>query len=216
MAIVDVTISDVSERDPRSRSLLESEVAPDPFAQFAAWIEDARSAGIELPEAMTLATAAADGMPSARMVLLKEHGPEGFVFFTGYESRKGRDLADNPRAALVLYWHELGRQVRVEGDVQRLPREQSDAYFRTRPLGSRLAAWVSPQSDIVPSRAALEESYRDASSELGAEVPLPEHWGGYRVLPRSLEFWQHRENRLHDRLRYRLDGSVWVVERLAP
>jgi pyridoxamine 5'-phosphate oxidase len=189
---------------------------PDPFKQFAAWLREAEAAGIELAEAMTLATATRDGRPSARMVLLKQHGPEGFVFFTGYESRKGRELAENPRAALVFYWHELGRQVRVEGTVERLPPEESRSYFDTRPVGSRLAAWASPQSQPLTSREALDALYEEAVSTYGeSDVPLPSHWGGFRVQPSSFEFWQHRRDRLHDRFRYRLDPD-WVVERLAP
>ncbi len=203
--------------DPRAGTLRKSDLAADPFEQFAAWLRDAEAAGIELAEAMTLATATRDGKPSARMVLLKEHGREGFVFFTGYESRKGRELAENPHAALVFYWHELGRQVRVEGTVERLPREESQAYFDTRPVGSRLAAWASPQSQPVPSREALDALYEQAVAANGkGDVPLPPAWGGFRLRPSSLEFWQHRKNRLHDRFRYRLDDVVWVVERLAP
>ncbi len=196
--------------------LLESDVADDPFEQFAAWLAEAAEAGIELPEAMTLATATRDGAPSARMVLLKEYGPDGFVFFTGYGSRKGRELDENPQAALVFYWHELGRQVRVEGSVERLPAADSDAYFRTRPVESRHAAWASRQSEVIPSREALDERYAEAAATYGEDVPLPETWGGYRLRPRSIEFWQHRASRLHDRLRYRLDEDGWIVERLAP
>jgi len=207
----------VSEPDARARPLVESDLGDDPFDQFAAWLDAARAAGVELAEAMTLATASGDGRPSARMVLLKEHGPTGFVFFTGYESRKGRDLAENPRAALVFYWHELGRQVRVEGEVERVPPAESEAYFRTRPLGSRLAAWTSLQSSVVASRNALDVRYAEFAATYGdGDVPLPPHWGGYRLRPSSIEFWQHRQSRLHDRLRYRLDGTVWVLERLAP
>jgi pyridoxamine 5'-phosphate oxidase len=210
------TISNVPERDPRSGALLEGDLAGDPFAQFGGWLDEAGAAGIGLPEAMTLATATRDGTPSARMVLLKEHGPDGFVFFTGYESRKGHELADNPRAALVFYWHELGRQVRVEGSVERLPRGDSEAYFTTRPIGSRQAAWASRQSEVLRSREELDERYAEVAATYGDDVPLPESWGGYRLRPSAIEFWQHRENRLHDRLRYRLDGGRWVVERLAP
>jgi pyridoxamine 5'-phosphate oxidase len=203
--------------DPRAAPLSESDLDPDPFAQFAAWLEEAASAGIELPEAMTLATASAGASPSARMVLLKGHGPEGFVFFSGYESRKGRELDENPRAALVFYWHELGRQVRIEGTVERLPREESEAYFRTRPLGSRLAALASRQSEVVSSREELDARFDEARARhADGEVPLPPAWGGFRLVPHVLELWQHRENRLHDRLRYRLEADGWVVERLEP
>lgn len=202
--------------DPRAGILSEDGVAEDPFAQFAAWLDEAVEAGIELPEAATLATATRDARPSARMVLLKGHGPGGFVFFTGYESRKGHELDENPRAALVFYWHELGRQVRLEGAVDRLLRAESDAYFATRPLASRLAAWASPQSEVIPDREALDARYEESAAAHGEDVPLPATWGGYRLRPAVFEFWQHRENRLHDRLRYRPDGDVWVVERLAP
>lgn len=202
--------------DPRAGILSEDGVAEDPFVQFAAWLDEAVEAGIELPEAATLATATRDARPSARMVLLKGHGPGGFVFFTGYESRKGHELDENPRAALVFYWHELGRQVRLEGAVDRLPRAESDAYFATRPLASRLAAWASPQSEVIPDREALDARYEESAAAHGEDVPLPATWGGYRLRPAVFEFWQHRENRLHDRLRYRPDGDVWVVERLAP
>jgi pyridoxamine 5'-phosphate oxidase len=202
----------VTEAQP----FLESDLADDPFTQFADWFDAARAAGIEAPEVMTLATATPDGRPSARMVLLKEHGPGGFVFFTGYESRKGRELAENPRAALVFYWRPLGRQVRIEGEVERLDAADSEAYFRTRPLQSRYGAWASRQSEVIPDRESLDLRYEEAAERFGADVPLPEHWGGYRLRPDAIEFWQHRENRLHDRFRYRLDGTEWLVERLSP
>lgn len=206
----------MTDLDPRSRPLLEADLADDPFTQFAAWFEEARAAGVAVPETMTLATATADGRPSARMVLLKEHGPGGFVFFTGYESRKGRELEENPSAALVFYWQPLGRQVRVEGAVERLPCAESEAYFRTRPLESRYGAWASPQSEVIPSRADLDERYAEAVSRFGDDVPLPERWGGFRLRPDVIEFWQHRDNRLHDRLRYRRADGGWLLERLAP
>jgi pyridoxamine 5'-phosphate oxidase len=206
----------VTEDQSDVRPLRESDLADNPFAQFAAWFEEARAFGIDVPEAMTLATATADGRPSARMVLLKDHGPEGFVFFSGYESRKGHELAENPRAALVFYWRGLGRQVRVEGDVERLALAGSETYFRTRPLQSRYGAWASRQSEVIPDRAALEARFDAAAEQFGEDVPLPDAWGGYRLRPVSVEFWQHRENRLHDRLRYRADGPGWLVERLSP
>jgi pyridoxamine 5'-phosphate oxidase len=213
---IGVTISNVTEAEPHARSLLEGDLLDDPFAQFATWFEQARASGIEVPDTMTLATATRDGRPSARMVLLKEHGPEGFVFFTGYGSRKGRELEENPRAALVFYWRELGRQVRLEGAVERLDQADSEAYFRTRPLQSRYSAWVSRQSEVIPDRESLEARVEEAAAAYGDDVPLPEWWGGYRLRPVVIEFWQHRENRLHDRLRYRLTDAGWVVERLSP
>ena len=191
---------------------------PDPLRRFAAWFEEARGAGIELPEAMALATASADGSPSVRMVLLKDFGPHGFVFYSNYGSRKGRELAENPRAALLLYWHALGRQVRVEGPVERLPREESEAYFSSRPLGSRLSAWSSRQSEPVGSRAELEAAVEEARRRFEGEgVPLPGDWGGYRLRPERIELWQHRDDRLHDRLLYVAEpGGGWAVSRLQP
>jgi pyridoxamine 5'-phosphate oxidase len=203
-------------RDPRARPLSESGVDADPIRQFDAWLEEARAAGVPLPEAMTLATADASGRPSARMLLLKSAGPEGFAFFTGYESRKGRELEENARAAIVVYWHALGRQVRVEGTVRRLPPEESDAYFETRPPRSRAAAAASRQSEAIESREQLEGELERLLAEHGDEVPRPPHWGGYVLEPESIELWQHREDRLHDRLRYRRDGDAWRLERLAP
>jgi pyridoxamine 5'-phosphate oxidase len=171
-----------------------------------------------MPETAVLATATAAGAPSARAVLVKAAGEDGFVFFTNYESRKGGELAENPRAALVFLWQPLGRQVRIEGAVARASEEESAAYFATRPPGSRIGAWASPQSFVLGSREELETRVADAEERFGdGDVPLPPHWGGFRLTPDAVEFWQHRDNRLHDRLRYRRgpDGG-WVVERLAP
>jgi pyridoxamine 5'-phosphate oxidase len=198
--------------DERDRPLEQRDLDADPVAQLQAWLADARAAGIELPEAMTLATATRDGAPSARMVLLKDAGERGLSFFTNYESRKGIELAENPRAALVLYWHLLGRQARVEGDVEQLPTAESDAYFESRPPGSRRSAAVSPQSRVIGSREELEH----AADELGDDVPRPAGWGGYLLVPSLWEFWQHRVDRLHDRFRYRPGDGGWIVERLAP
>jgi pyridoxamine 5'-phosphate oxidase len=209
----------VSEAEqPHASPLRESTVDPDPVAQFAAWFEDARVAGIRLPEAMVLATARADGAPSARFVLLNRFDERGFVFFANYESRKGRELAENPRAALVFHWDPLGRQVRIEGPVERLPAEESDSYFATRPRGARLSALASRQSEVVESREALEARVAELSAEYpGDAVPRPPTWGGYRLTPEAIELWQHREDRLHDRLRYRRsDDGAWLIERLAP
>lgn len=202
--------------DERDRPLDERDLDPDPFAQLRSWLEEARRAGIDLPETMTLATATRAGAPSARLVLLKDVEADGLSFFTSYESRKGRELSENPRAALVLYWHTLGRQVRVEGTVERLAASDSDAYFRSRPLGSRLSAAVSPQSEVVGSRAELEAAAATLGRSAGEDVPRPESWGGYRLVPTLWEFWQHRLDRLHDRFRYRSGEGGWIVERLAP
>ena len=194
------------------------DLLPDPLAQFARWLEDARAGGVELPEAMTLATADTAGRPSARMVLLKSVDEDGFRFFTNTESRKARELAENPDAALVFHWPlDPRRQVTVSGTVEPLPRDESEAYFRTRPLGSRLGAWASRQTEGVPDRDALERAFAEAQAAYGDDPPLPPWWGGYLLRPSRLEFWQNRPNRLHDRFRYSLgsDGS-WSLERLAP
>jgi pyridoxamine 5'-phosphate oxidase len=191
------------------------ELDPDPIAQFRAWLREAEHATAR-PEAMVLATATAAGQPSARVVLLRGLDERGFVFFTNRESRKGEELAENPRAALVFHWPELGRQVRVEGDVQLLPEDESEAYWRSRPRGSRLAAWASPQSRPL-ARSELDRLYTEAAQRFGAgDIPLPPFWGGYRVVPLAVEFWLHRENRLHDRIRYRRAAEGWLRERLAP
>jgi pyridoxamine 5'-phosphate oxidase len=202
--------------DPRARPLSEEDVDADPIRQFNAWLDEARAADVPLPEVMTLATADASGRPSARMLLLKSAGPEGFAFFTGYESRKGRDLEENPCGAIVVYWHALGRQVRVEGPVRRLSPEDSDAYFETRPPRSRAAAAASRQSEPIEDRRQLEAELERLLAEHGDAVPRPPHWGGYVLQPETIELWQHREDRLHDRLRYRREGNRWIVERLAP
>ena len=200
------------------QELLESNVDADPIKQFAKWFGEAEAAGLKLPNAMTLATATKDGEPSARMVLLKGFDDEGFVFFTNYGSRKGRELDENPRAALVFYWTEFDRQVRITGSVEKVSRAESENYFHTRPVDSQLGAWVSKQSRVIGSREILEEKMRELMAQYeGGEVPLPPYWGGYRLAPASIEFWQNRMGRLHDRLRYTLqqDGE-WLLERLAP
>ena len=199
----------------RERPFVESDTLADPLRQFRRWWEEAQGA-VPLPEAMAVATATADGAPSVRMVLLKEADEHGFVFHTNYESRKGRELAANPRAALLFHWYELGRQVRIDGGVERLTEDESDRYFETRPLSGRLSAWISRQSEVIPSRDELEERVETLRQHLGEELVRPEFWGGYRVVPEEYEFWQHREDRLHDRFRYRRDGDSWVKERLAP
>lgn len=201
----------------RPPPLDERLLGSDPVALFRAWFELARSAAIPLPEATTLATATAGGAPSARVVLLKDVDDlGGFVFFTNYDSRKGRELAENPRAALVFHWQPVGRQVRVEGDVERVSRSESEAYFRTRPLGSRIAAWASPQSEPIGSREALEERVAAVAAVHAADVPLPPFWGGYRLVAHTIEFWQHGADRLHDRFRFRRTRDGWSAARLAP
>jgi pyridoxamine 5'-phosphate oxidase len=194
-----------------------ADLLPDPLAQVARWLDEARAAGLELPEAMTLATADAEGRPSARTVLLKGVDADGFRFFTNTESRKAGDLAANPRAALVFHWAlDPRRQVTAAGTVEPLPREESEAYYRTRPLGSRLGAWASRQSTVVPGREALERAFAEAEAAYGDDPPLPPWWGGYLLTPDRVELWQNRENRLHDRFRYTREDGSWRLERLAP
>ena len=190
----------------------------DPFALFQEWFDAAAATGVELPEAMTLATATPDGAPSARTVLLKGVDERGFVFFTNYESRKGRELEQNPQAALVFVWDvEPRRQVLVRGHVERVPQDESEAYFRTRPLGSRLAAWASRQSEVIPAREAVEKAYADAEERFGDDPPLPPWWGGYVLAPEAFEFWENRPNRLHERFRYtRAADGGWTLDRLSP
>ena len=189
----------------------------DPLALFGEWFREAEDAGVEVPETMTLATADGDGAPSARMVLLKGADEDGFVFYSGYVSRKAGELERNPRAALVFYWRPLGKQVRVEGRVERVSEAESAAYFATRPRGSQLAAWASQQSRPLAGREELDRRYAQLEREYeGREVPLPPHWGGFRLRPNAIEFWQHRDNRLHDRTRYARAREGWRPELLSP
>ena len=198
------------------KTLDESHVDRDPMRQFGVWMVEAIHAQVPEPTAMTLATADARGRPSGRIVLLKGMDARGFVFYTNYESRKGRDLAANPNAALTFLWKELERQVRIEGTVEKVTPEESGAYYATRPLGSRIGAWASPQSEAIESRAWLEQRWEALAQEYGENPERPPHWGGYRVMPHYLEFWQGRRSRLHDRMAYTREGNAWKVARLAP
>ncbi len=201
----------------RSR-LDEADLAPDPLTQFQRWFDDAVDAGLTEPNAMVLATATPDGTPSARTVLLKGLNERGFVLFTHHGSRKGREMLANPRAALTFPWFEIDRQVVVTGAVEQVERAAVAEYFASRPHGSQVGAWASEQSSVLPDRAALDERFAELSRRWpeGTDVPLPPHWGGFRVVPGTVEFWHGRASRLHDRLRYRREGDAWVVERLAP
>jgi pyridoxamine 5'-phosphate oxidase len=205
----------MSPRRPESPPLEPGLVAADPIEQFESWFAEAERV-VPLPEAMTIATVDADGAPNARMVLLKGVGPEGFRFFTNYESAKGEELAANPRAAVVIYWRDLDRQVRIRGEVQRLTAEASDAYFASRPRDSQIAAAISPQSRPI-EREELDRRFQELAAELGESNPQrPENWGGYLLRPDTIEFWQGRDSRMHDRLVYRRGPEGWEVQRLAP
>lgn len=201
-----------------AHGLRRSDLDPNPIKQFAKWFGEAAAAEIRDVNAMSLATATADGMPSSRIVLLKGISDRGFVFYTNYNSAKGRELEENPRAALNLYWVQLERQIRISGTVEKTTREDSEEYFHSRPIGSQLGAWASEQSEAIPNREALEAKLTEVTDRFGGGViPLPPHWGGYRVVPATIEFWQGRTNRLHDRFRYSLQGEgSWLIERLSP
>ncbi len=210
-----MNIADI-RKDYALRRLEESDADADPLRQFRQWLDEAIRAAVPEPTAMTLATADSAGRPSARVVLLKGVDERGFVFFTNYESRKGAELATRPRAALVFFWKELERQVRIEGDIEKVSAADNDAYYRSRPLGSRIGAWASPQSQVIDSREWLEARVREAEAEHGDDPQRPSHWGGYRVVPDALEFWQGRQSRLHDRITYKRRADAWVRSRLAP
>jgi pyridoxamine 5'-phosphate oxidase len=199
-------------------ALVEDEVDPDPIRQFARWFDEATSAQIPEPHAMTLATCTSDGRPSARIVLLRGFDERGFAFFTNYESRKAREIETNPWAAVVFFWHDMERQVRIEGRVERVSVEESDEYFHSRPASSRIGAWASPQSQVIASRQELEKRCGELENRFAeGTIPRPHNWGGYRLKPESIEFWQGRPSRLHDRLRYARNANEgWLIERLAP
>ncbi|MGG6270591.1 pyridoxamine 5'-phosphate oxidase [Leptolyngbya sp. AN03gr2] len=214
-----MAISSIADlrQDYTKETLNESDVDPNPFVQFRRWFDQAVNAELPEPNAMTLATASQDGIPAARIVLLKAVDDRGFTFFTNYNSAKGKELEANPQAALVFLWTELERQVRIVGSVEKITSEESDGYFFSRPHNSRLGAWASDQSEVIPNRDVLEEKLAALKSEYeNREVPRPPHWGGYRVIPREIEFWQGRSSRLHDRLRYRHQNGAWVIDRLSP
>jgi pyridoxamine 5'-phosphate oxidase len=210
------SISDI-RTDYKLRSLNESDVSADPVVQFTGWWDEAVNSKIDEVNAMTLATVNNEGRPSARIVLLKGFDEKGFVFFTNYQSKKGKELEDNPHAALVFFWKELERQVRIEGGIEKISDEDSDTYYHSRPTGSRIGAWASPQSEVIENREVLESNYLALEKKFGnTHIPRPGHWGGYILRPSMLEFWQGRSSRLHDRIQYSLKESGWVIERLAP
>ena len=203
-------------KDYSLKSLDERDVDPDPLAQFGKWLDEAIRAEALEPTAMNLSTVDERGRPAGRIMLLKGVDERGFVFFSNYGSRKGRDLACHPSAALTFLWKELERQVRIEGTIEKVDAAQSDAYYEVRPLGSRIGAWASPQSEVVENRAWLEKRVQEFAAKYGEHPPRPAHWGGYRVIPDALEFWQGRQSRLHDRIAYRLENGKWTRSRLAP
>ncbi|BAU07494.1 pyridoxamine 5'-phosphate oxidase [Fischerella thermalis CCMEE 5330] len=214
---MDKNLADL-RKDYTLQDLNETDVAPNPFIQFQKWFDEALTAQLLEPNAMTVATATTDGKPSARMVLLKDFDERGFVFFTNYNSHKGQELAENPQAALVFWWAELERQVRICGHVEKVSENDSDKYFQSRPFNSRLGAWASNQSEVIESRIILEQRLQELKAKYeNQDVPRPPHWGGLRVIPTEIEFWQGRSSRLHDRILYtRLDDGDWKIQRLSP
>jgi pyridoxamine 5'-phosphate oxidase len=208
-------IADI-RKDYKLQTLLEADVAPDPIAQFGKWWNEAVKSDIDEVNAMTLATADKNNIPSARIVLLKGYDKNGFVFFTNYQSHKGEQLIQNPNACLVFFWKELERQIRITGKVEKISGEESDTYFTSRPAGSRIGAWASPQSSVIANRTVIEEKLKDFEQQFGDNIPRPPYWGGYIVKPVQIEFWQGRASRLHDRMQYTLQEGSWIIERLAP
>jgi pyridoxamine 5'-phosphate oxidase len=207
---------DTTRSDPGLETLSEDTLAADPMTQFAGWMAQAREGGIPEPTAMVLATTSARGRPRARTVLLKAHGPEGFTFYTNRTSRKGQDLQVHPRACAVFPWYALGRQVTAEGGVRMMSQASSEPYFRSRPRGSQIGAWASRQSQVIESRAELDRRAGELEQRWPGDVPMPDFWGGYVLVPETVEFWQSGASRLHDRLRYRRHGDGWIIERLSP
>ena len=211
------TYTNNEKKDDRRDELNETLINKNPFIQFTKWYRSIVNSNLKEPTAMTLSTADVNGNPSARIVLLKEFDDRGFVFYTNYESRKGKDLKDNPKAALNFYWDELARQIRIEGIIEKISIEASKKYFSTRPRESRIGAWVSAQSSAIPNRIFLENKFDELEKKFNnEEIPLPDFWGGYRLIPNYFEFWQGRENRLHDRICYKKENDEWKIFRLAP
>ena len=207
---------DTTQRDPALETLSEATMPGDPMTQFAGWLAQARERGIPEPTGMVLATISAEGRPRARTVLLKAHGPEGFTFYTNRTSRKGQDLRAHPQACAVFPWYALGRQVTAEGSVRMMSQASSEPYFRSRPRGSQIGAWASRQSQVIASRADLDRRVAELEQRWPGDIPMPDFWGGYLLIPETVEFWQSGRYRLHDRLRYRRQGDGWIIERLSP
>ncbi|MFY7964835.1 MAG: pyridoxamine 5'-phosphate oxidase [Chitinophagaceae bacterium] len=212
---MNTSIADI-RKDYTLKSLSEADVANNPFDQFTIWWNEAIASNIDEVNAMTLATVSKDLKPTARIVLLKDYDTAGFTFFTNYNSQKGEDLLQNPNATVCFFWKELQRQIRIEGIVEKVSKEISDEYFNSRPIGSKLGAWASPQSKVIASRDVLIENEAKFKEQFGNQIQRPPHWGGYRLIPDYIEFWQGRSNRLHDRICYKLENNNWKVERLAP